>query len=520
MLKNLTIRSRLLFVIGLLSAQLVAGALIGIGSLYLATLATERIYDDRLVPMGQLDAIVRLLDANQLIVAKALTGESGRLAQVDANIQTIAQLWTAFEATKLTEEEKRMAGSFAAHRQKFLAQGLGPAVAALRADDKERATGLLHGDMATLFAPVRAGIDSLLKLQLEVARQEFEQTQRQFRIVWISCLAALIVGLALAAGMAVWLVRAISRPIERAVGIAGTIAVGDLTQQIEVTCEDETGRLMRALNDMNASLKLTVEKVRDCAGTIAAGASEIASGNMELSARTESQASSLEETAASMEELTSTVKQNAEHAQQANLLAQSAAEVAGQGGEVVEKVVATLNAAVEAARAGEQGRGFAVVASEVRNLAQRSATAAREIKTLIGTSVEQAELGSRLVDQAGSTMRDIVGRIGRVAEIMTGISIATREQTAGIEQINQAVGEMDADPAECRPGRGVRRRVRNHAAAGAAPGAAGQHLPARSRRAPACPRKCQETGRAPRGAGRAAACRLVLLAPHRFTMPG
>jgi methyl-accepting chemotaxis protein len=242
---------------------------------------------------------------------------------------------------------------------------------------------------------------------------------------------------------------------------------------IHVTSKDETGQLMQALKDMNTALQTMVGEVRSGSDTIASASAEIASGNLELSSRTEQQASSLEETASSMEEMTSTVKQNADNARQANGLAATASDVARKGGAVVAQVVDTmgainassrkivdiisvidgiafqtnilaLNAAVEAARAGEQGRGFAVVASEVRNLAQRSASAAKEIKTLIDDSVQQVELGSKLVGDAGTTMDEVVTSVQRVTDIMAEISSASREQETGIEQINMAITEMDS----------------------------------------------------------------------------
>jgi len=266
--------------------------------------------------------------------------------------------------------------------------------------------------------------------------------------------------------------RTILRPLDRALGVAHAIAGGDLSLQFEVSAWDETGQLMRALTQMKANMVGAVSDIGLNVESIRIAASEIASGNADLSGRTESQASSLEETASSMEELTSAVKQNAEHARHANQLVGSTAEIAAKGGAMVGQVVDTmasisasskkiadiigvidgiafqtnilaLNAAVEAARAGEQGRGFAVVAGEVRSLAQRSAGAAREIKSLIGDSVEKVDLGSKLVGEAGGAMEDIVTSVELVAELMSGIATASQQQSAGIEQVNQAVGQMD-----------------------------------------------------------------------------
>jgi methyl-accepting chemotaxis protein len=289
-------------------------------------------------------------------------------------------------------------------------------------------------------------------------------------------LAMMLIGagilLAVLAAIGLLIARSITRPLHRAIRVAQTVAAGDLSSVFDIDGRDETAQLLTALKQMNDSLVGIVGDVRTSTATIATASSQIASGNMDLSARTERQASALEQTASSMEELTATVRQSADSARAASAVAVSASALALKGGVVVAEVVETmgainvssrkiadiigvidaiafqtnilaLNAAVEAARAGEQGRGFAVVASEVRSLAHRSAGAAKEIKVLIDDSVDQVGAGARLVEQAGTTMQEIVAGIARVTGMMGEISHASAEQSAGIEQVNQAIMEMD-----------------------------------------------------------------------------
>ncbi|MDB5948433.1 MAG: methyl-accepting chemotaxis signaling domain protein [Massilia sp.] len=349
-------------------------------------------------------------------------------------------------------------------------------VIALRlADSTAEAGALVAQQAAPAFVDWLASVNRLIDLEEKLNKVEADSARAVSHsfLVWMLVLCAISVA---AGTLAAWvisrgLLRQLGGEPDYAVAIAGSIAAGDLAVAIDTRPGDKTS-LLFAMQAMRDSLVGIVSQVRAGTATINTASGEIAAGNLDLSARTESQAGTLEETASAMEELTGTVRQNADNARQANVLAMSASEVAVKGGAVVAQVVDTmasinesskkivdiigvidsiafqtnilaLNAAVEAARAGEQGRGFAIVASEVRNLAQRSAAAAQEIKTLIGSSVERVEMGARLVDQAGSTMQDIVTSVKRVTDIMAEIALASQEQTAGIESVNGAIGQMD-----------------------------------------------------------------------------
>jgi len=334
------------------------------------------------------------------------------------------------------------------------------------------ASAMLKTDFNPLHEKWMTSLVALADYQQKEMRSAYEESQSNYSTTRMGMLAIGILTIALGGFVAVFITRTITAPLQEAANVANAIASGDLTARIEAHGNDEAGQLVNALKTMQGNLVDTVNHIKQGTETISVASREIASGNADLSARTEAQASSLEETASSMEELTTTVKQNAENARQANQLVVSASDYALKGGQVVGQVVETmgsikessrkivdiigvidgiafqtnilaLNAAVEAARAGEQGRGFAVVAAEVRNLAQRSAGAAKEIKQLISDSVEKVDAGSKLVDQAGKTMDEIVTSVKHVADIMNEITAASQEQSSGIEEVNRAIAQMD-----------------------------------------------------------------------------
>lgn len=476
MLQNLTIKSRLTIVIGFLSLLLITIGGVGLFSLDSINDSLKSMYQDRVLPAGRLNLVARSIDATRIAVAESMyssmTTVANEIDKIEKNIARENEILDSYMASHLSDEERKRANVYVEKRKTYFSTGLKPTLALVRIGDVDAATDLMRGQMRQDYLKMQAALDFVYQYQVETAKGEFEHGQTLFSLVRNVSVVSILAGIAFAIFMGVWLARGVMRPLAKAVHVAGRIATGDLSQDIIVLTKNEVGALFQALKEMNQSLAKTVAEVRQGSETIGVASREIAAGNADLSARTESQAGSLEETASSMVELTSTVKKNADNSREANQLALNASGVAAQGGKIVSRVIDTmgsikessrrivdiiavidgiafqtnilaLNAAVEAARAGEQGRGFAVVASEVRNLAQRSAGAAREIKSLIGDSVEKVDAGGKLVDEAGQTMGLIMTSIKQLAEIMSEITAASQEQSDGIEEVNRSISHID-----------------------------------------------------------------------------
>ena len=473
---NMNIGRRLLlgFAVVLLCSLLAIG--IGIARLSAVAESTRNLLDEPLASERYISDWYRNVYAGirrSLAIAKSSDNSLADFfaAEVVESTNGSSALQKLIEPAINTPEEKQIWAELMDLRKQYLASR-DEVFALKKQGDIEQASTLVDSKYAPIARNYADKIRQLLQYERDDINRRAAEIQQIYETSRNLMLALTVLMVLFVFVCAALLAKSITVPLAKAVQLARQVADGDLTSSVTSSARDEAGQLLRALGEMKGKLSGLVSEVRGSSDTINTASQEIAAGNADLSTRTESQASSLEETASSMEELTSTVRQNADNARQANQLVISASSVAGRGGSVVEQVVTTmtgikdssrkiadiigvidgiafqtnilaLNAAVEAARAGEQGRGFAVVATEVRNLAQRSAGAAREIKTLIGDSVNQIDQGGALVDEAGKTMDEIVQSVRQVADIMAEITAASAEQSAGIEQVNMAITQMD-----------------------------------------------------------------------------
>ena len=479
-MKNITVRTSLLGVLLLFTAMILVGAALGIFALRQANQAMDTMHHVSTQVMTINDAY-KDTTRTRSALTRAYTTVKDAGSQADRD-SALASAKKSYQRTLdfLTVFEK--APAFA-DQDLALKKGLVEAGRAQSGVLERASAALVQGDAAlytTINTKELTPTGAAFSAQLEKFQKQSDAQmtalvatrEQEFSMVMWLVAVGVVAALVLVAGVHMLLRAVVLVPLERAVSLLDQVARGDLTARIEETGDNEIKRLLLAIGRMQQDLLSTVTRVRRGADVINLGSQELAAGNMELSSRTETQASSLEETAASIEELTSTVRQNSDNAQQAHALVAGASSTAAKGGVVMQQVVATmndinassrkivditsvidgiafqtnilaLNAAVEAARAGEQGRGFAVVASEVRNLAQRSAAAAKEIKVLIDQSVHNIQLGTDLVEQAGSTMSTLVENVHQVTQIVGEIAVASREQSEGIDQVNTAIVQMD-----------------------------------------------------------------------------
>ncbi len=474
--ENFSIKARLFATLGLLAAVLCVVGGVGFMGIRNSDKNLDIMFNGRLTPASWVDELTTIhrkgIEAIELATIKQDADSVATAVElVKGNIDKVKTTWSKLQATHGSDTEDKYIEAYGALSNSILDINQ-TAISNMQSGGFDKAEKAMLEQARPKYEQLTSTVDDLKSAQLSAAQEAWTSAQAQFRTQSIVMISSIVIGVCLAAFFGMLLVRSIVNAINVAVGVADRIANGHVGNQIDVSSNDELGRLLVALKTMDGKLVEIVSSVRTTADAVGGAASELSQGNDDLSSRTQEQASALEETASSMEEMTATVKQNADNARQANQLAAGAREQAERGGTVVQRAIGAmgeindasrkiadiigvideiafqtnllaLNAAVEAARAGEQGRGFAVVATEVRNLAQRSASAAKEIKGLISDSVDKVKVGSELVDESGKTLSEIMDSVKKVTDIVAEIAAASQEQSAGIEQVNNAVTQMD-----------------------------------------------------------------------------
>jgi methyl-accepting chemotaxis protein len=466
----------------IIALSICAVALLGVGGVGVYSISHSNevlgdIYNSNMLPVLHISSVIDQQNQVRITLQRAMIMHDKAAVQDlqsrwPAVRKAIDKEWSAYYPSGISSDQERVtADGYAPLRKQFDAQ-VDKVFGLLAHDDFNNASTVVTTDIANSSNGMRELLGKLQKINADQVNDQYVTAQQRYPRVMAAIGACILFGLLVMVGIVVYLRRTIAQPLGRAASIAGEITQGRLGHQIAVTSNDEIGVLQQALQGMSDKLVQIVATVRDNSVAVSSASQQIARGNDDLSQRTQEQASSLEETASSMEEMTATVKQNADNATHANRLANHARERAEQGGKVVMEAVGAmrdidassrrmndivslideiafqtnllaLNAAVEAARAGEQGRGFAVVATEVRNLAQRSAAAAKDIKVLIGESSELVGIGSEMVNRSGEALAEIVDGVKKVTDIVAEIAAASQEQSAGIDQVNNAVSQMD-----------------------------------------------------------------------------
>ncbi|MFM0204164.1 methyl-accepting chemotaxis protein [Paraburkholderia fungorum] len=473
----ISLQVRIGLTMGFLAVLMVAIGVLGLLGTSRANRANQNTYENKLTAATNIGNAEIYIARTRLVLDRVALHpddpkDAGLIERANGYFNESEQWWQKFVAQAHEADEASVIDD-ASERRKAMRGGISAFIDAIQANDHVLADKITMTQLGDLFNDMNIA-NQKVKLTLYTnAKRNYEAAESSFHTFITLSILMIVVGVVSAGLSWVALRRAIMSPLNQALEHFDAIAEGDLTRRVEIAKEDEMGTLLRGVEKMQTSLARTVRAVRGSSESIASATAQIASGTMDLSSRTEEQAASIEETAASMSELTATVKQNADSARTASSLADSASLVATRGSEVVERVVGTmgsidassrkiaditgiiegiafqtnilaLNAAVEAARAGEQGRGFAVVASEVRSLAQRSSSAAKEIKDLIAESVQTVTVGTELVADAGKTMQEVLHAVRQVTDIVNEIAAAAEEQRSGIEQVDTAVSQMDS----------------------------------------------------------------------------